>query len=719
MRKTPADSNRVKSLLASGDHHLFKPEELKSDLDTALVFFLAALEVSSHLNDERWTKACTWQLSRCYFERGEVAQGRAAFMQIVQNIQKKGDKAEEADTWMQMGTHMVRNKNTFEEISHYYRQAILLCEQLGEKEKAIDLRKAIADVYLVQGKLDESEKGLLEVIEQYKAIGFPNLHYTYDLLAAVSTLKGNLNRALYFGIEMIKSMEATGDSASAAHFYYRLGRIYDELGQPDKSFEWFKKAYAKEVLSSYGLCNILVINLITLGRPKEALAYSNELYKKQPPREEKERAFYATMQGNCYQALEQFDLAEKYYRDMIYSERLLQKQNTFTSTVNLTMAQFFVKRHRYEDAAPYLKRILAIPEGVVTTQRLKNTYLLLFKVDSAAGNYLSAIRYFQIHKHLNDSIFNATKSRQIEELQIQYETEKKETDIAWLQNEKDLQHVQLQQATFTRNITFGTGALLLVVLALLYNRYRLKQRVNKQLEIQQGEINQTNRALHHLLEEKERLLREIHHRVKNNLQIVMSLLNSQSVFLDNDKAITAIRDSQQRIHSISLIHQKLYQSETISRIDMSVYIRELVDYLQDSFDTGRHIRFDLQTESIELDVTQAVPVGLILNEAISNSIKYAFPDKQPGIITISMQQNEENQIELLVSDNGVGLPRGFNIQESNSLGLGLMSGLSKQLHGDFELKNDRGLAVLARFEQDESDVYRSSNVLPNRIQSSL
>jgi two-component sensor histidine kinase len=200
------------------------------------------------------------------------------------------------------------------------------------------------------------------------------------------------------------------------------------------------------------------------------------------------------------------------------------------------------------------------------------------------------------------------------------------------------------------------------------------------------------------VEEKERLLREIHHRVKNNLQIVMSLLNSQSAYLENNQAIEAIRESQQRIHSISLIHQKLYQSEGAAIINMDSYIRELVEYLQSSFNTGLNIRFDLQIEPIQLDVTQAVPVGLILNEAISNAIKYAFPGKNEGLVRISMQGQSANRVVLIVQDNGVGLKSGFDIDQSKSLGMTLMRGLSEQLNGHFILKNDNGLAICCDFE---------------------
>lgn len=704
LRSAPPDTHRVALLLKLGNYYLYKPEELQPDLDSALMLVREAKALSESLKSDKWIEESNWLLGFCHFERKELLAGRATFKLLADQYRKTGDLSAEAAAWMRMGIQMNRNKYTYEECIRYFQKAIALYRQTGEKELPIVALKEIADVHLNQGKLDESEKELREVIELYKAIGYRNLHYTYDLLAAVSTLKGNMNQALYFALEMIKSMEATGDSSSAATFYHRLGRIYGELGHWEKSIEWYKKSYAKKQGPNYGLCVAIIRGLINLGKAKEALDFINNAIKEGPPKQIIEKAYVASIFGDCYNALGQFDLAERYYLEMIQQERKSQKQNFYTSTVNYTIGAFYVDRNRYQAAAPYLKKVLAIADGIVTVKRLTDTHLLLFKVDSAQGNYFSAIRHFQRHKQLNDSIFSETKSRQIEELQIQYATNKKENDLVMLQNESTLQQSKLQKAQLEKDIIIGGGVLLLLIIGVLYNRFQLKQRINRQLEQQQTEINQTNRTLQLLLQEKERLLREIHHRVKNNLQIVMSLLNSQSAYLDNETALSAIRDSQQRIHSISLIHQKLYQSENSGLIDMSIYIRELVNYLQGSFDTGHSIRFDLQNDAIELDVTQAVPVGLILNEAISNAIKYAFPFKKDGIVTISMQYAEMGDIMLTVSDNGVGLPEAFEIDQCNSLGMSLMRGLSEQLNGKFEMKNHKGLTVSTTFKKEHTIV---------------
>ncbi len=148
----------------------------------------------------------------------------------------------------------------------------------------------------------------------------------------------------------------------------------------------------------------------------------------------------------------------------------------------------------------------------------------------------------------------------------------------------------------------------------------------------------------------------------------MSLLNSQSAYLHNDDALVAIRDSQHRVQAISLIHKKLYQSDNVGVIHMPHYIHELVDYLKDCFDTNRKVSFRIDVSPLQLDVSQAVPIGLILNEAITNSIKYAFTGNREGIIAISFKQSEEGHYTLVIADDGKGLPADFDPAQSRSLG---------------------------------------------------
>jgi len=263
-----------------------------------------------------------------------------------------------------------------------------------------------------------------------------------------------------------------------------------------------------------------------------------------------------------------------------------------------------------------------------------------------------------------------------------------------------LQESELKKSKLLNYLSIGSLFLLLITIGLLYNRYRLKQRNNIKLEIKEKEINKANANLRHLLEEKEWLLKEIHHRVKNNLQTVISLLNSQSAYLDDDMAISAIKNSQHRIHSMSLIHQKLYNSENISTINMPNYIKELVEYLKDSFTLGQRIRFELKIDSLELDVAHAVPLGLILNEAITNSIKYAFPENRTGMIYVTLEGTSENKYLLTISDNGIGFDADISAKKINSFGMSLIKGLSDDLDAKFSLENNNGTILKIEFAEE-------------------
>jgi two-component sensor histidine kinase len=256
------------------------------------------------------------------------------------------------------------------------------------------------------------------------------------------------------------------------------------------------------------------------------------------------------------------------------------------------------------------------------------------------------------------------------------------------------------------------SALLVVLLLVIFSRYRVKQKANRALEEKQEEINQQNQVLERmveeekkitgekdkLLQEKDWLMREINHRVKNNLQVVMSLLHTQTAYLKDEAALSAIQESEHRIHAISLIHRKLYQSDRqLTVIDMGLYIKEVTEYLSDGLDDRHRIVFGLFVDPIELDVVQAVPTGLIINEAVTNSVKYAFPDGRKGQINIYMFRSDSGEIELHIVDNGVGLPEGFDWEHTESLGMSLMRGLTRQLDGRFEVLGSDGLTIRVVF----------------------
>jgi two-component sensor histidine kinase/putative methionine-R-sulfoxide reductase with GAF domain len=204
------------------------------------------------------------------------------------------------------------------------------------------------------------------------------------------------------------------------------------------------------------------------------------------------------------------------------------------------------------------------------------------------------------------------------------------------------------------------------------------------------------------LKEKEVLLKEIHHRVKNNLQIITSLLNLQSAQLQDPEASMLFRESQSRVRSMALIHEKLYQSKDLARVDFNAYVRDLMVYLFRSFATNSDVvRTRIEMDGMYLEIDTAIPCGLIISELVTNALKYAFPDGRRGEIYIGLKRIEERNLSLVVTDDGVGFPDGFDWRESDSLGLQLVTTLTNQLHGTMDVSGTNGASFKLTFpEQD-------------------
>jgi len=208
------------------------------------------------------------------------------------------------------------------------------------------------------------------------------------------------------------------------------------------------------------------------------------------------------------------------------------------------------------------------------------------------------------------------------------------------------------------------------------------------------------------LKEKEILLNEIHHRVKNNLEIISSLLDMSSMRTRNQHAINLLSDAHSKIHTMALIHSQLYQSDRFDRIDMGSYIGKLVDYLSQVYTTKKTLITPIiEHSNIYLTVTQAIPCALVLNEAISNAFKHAFKEGQKGTIEISMQRSTDDTISIRVRDDGIGMPEEIDIYTADSLGLKLMRNLvQEQLMGKIQVERTEGTEIFIEFKILEEEV---------------
>ena len=220
------------------------------------------------------------------------------------------------------------------------------------------------------------------------------------------------------------------------------------------------------------------------------------------------------------------------------------------------------------------------------------------------------------------------------------------------------------------------------------------------------DITQRKKAEEYLqesLKEKEVLLREVHHRVKNNLQIISSLLNLQSSYINDEKAYEYFQESQNRIRSMALIHEKLYRPKDLTKINFSEYLQDLISYLSSMYRKNNHtIIFNTEIEDAYINMDIAITLGLIINELVSNSLKYAFPNNLSGKVSINLHNKNENLV-LSVQDDGIGFPADFDLSNNNSLGLQLVKAFTQQLKGELEINDKNGTTINITFPKLEKD----------------
>jgi two-component sensor histidine kinase len=720
IKKAHTDTARADLLLNLALSYVFRPGEYKSDLDSALLCAKQAENLNREWQNKRIQAKSWFAYSNILRESGnptgahEYIERSLALYRTLDAPSDMGEALlEETNYYPGDNNEVIKKKRA------NYQQALTLFEQAGNKLRQADALKNIGDFDNV---LDEdrrlSMKELKEALAIYASIGYQRLYGVYVILADLCHLEGDFPNMVRYSELAVKNAESTGDtSLQMARIYNEAAAAYLQLGNFESAVAFEKKAIgiAKkyDVLDYYvPMIRTICYPLVCLGRREEAIQQIKEAEKIISSHKESltdpQRASFLSAQIMVYAATKQYDKAASSAKEYV---QLLKKHpaSDFVYMFSSTLIGYFIKAHQGKEAETYADSNLRFSHTTKEKGVISISYLMKSRADSAVDDLRGALTNYQLYKKETDSLFNEASSFQLAQFQVEFETEKKDIAIKVLQQEQELQKSRLEHSRTTNIIVIISVIVLALLLALLYNRYRIKQRLNRQLEQKQQAINERNIALEHLIGEKDGLIREkdwlvkeIHHRVRNNLQIVISLLNAQAEFLENPSARSAIQESRERMEAIAIVHQKLYQAENNTLIHVRTYIFELVDNLQDCFANGSYIHFLLSIADIVLDISQSVPLGLILNEAITNAIKYAYPKGQHGAVRISLQPTKDNRIELRISDDGKGLPPNFDWKNSPSLGLQLINLLAEQLKGELYFVNKAGLEILLIFKRSET-----------------
>jgi two-component system, sensor histidine kinase PdtaS len=698
------DREHLELLILLGSYYAFQPRTYQGSWDSAAYFLTRAVNEGKSLKEEKLKRQALCLLGKIYVQISH-SKTDSLYESLINECRKAGDKRTEARALAYRSRYTAPTVATLQSKIDDSRKAVDLYRILRDIEGEINALTDIGYLLTVTGQLQPAKDTFLKALELAEAIHFPYTHYNAQALSMITTFQGKFGEPLRYTLQTIKIAESCRDSIGWGYFHNNLALLLKAEGRRKEGLEITQRAIKRFIIdrnpSVYNLLIDVINDMDEAGQAKEALELTMNISKDvNEPRTFTDQFFYHYALAVCYLNLNRLNVAETHIIKMDSLETMAEaiRGPLRRSAIHSLRAVVSFKRGRYREAKEYFEKHFITPSvGMRDLTNDLSTYRWLIIVDSALGDNLSMVSHYKKYAQLIDSNFKVTKVRQAEELQVLYQIQEKEHEIAMLTKQTKLEKANSDQATLVKNLTFAGAFGVVIISGLLYRQNRLRRKSNEVITRKNKQLEDLLGSQDRLIKDKEWLLKEIHHRVKNNLQIVMSLLNSQSVYINNDAALTAIHDSQRRMHAMALIHQRLYQSENISAIVMPEYINELVSYVQDSFDAGNRIAFEQTIDLVDLDVSQAIPLGLIINESIVNALKYAFPGGRKGVVSIRLSYEGDDHLLLEVSDNGVGLPSDRIIEQHNSLGLDLMRGLTKQLNGRFSIESNKGLHIAVRF----------------------
>lgn len=690
---------RIRALLQAADYYLFKADIIAQN-DSALLY----LKQAQVLNSKKQLPFTHNHIQILYayikVDTGAATDGYKTYYPVIARCQQSFDKFNERLAWFLMAESILNPQLDSLRLSAYTK-ALHLARATGDKEQELLIRVAMAKVYLDEHKGHLVKNELRTLITE--AVSYPSpLAHACDHLAVYFLNTGIVDSALFYSLRSAHIRTTSGDSTYITNSYNLLSRIYYVLNEHEEGIVWNRKAlnhclYTRKYGIVMPILSSIVADMLQLKRAPEALRLADSILPYIPITTIEDKRNYHKIYGKLYLATAKYKLAqERYFEAMRYGREEGFKYSTDARGSDYrALGVICYHTGQYAQSKVYLDSALAVWQPAARQDFLLQIHKDLCQTDSALGDYRGAMMHMRAVNEISLLLYNKERDKTIEQLSLQYKMRERERDLNLLQKEQLLVHQQLLNTRTMRNWIIAASVLLLFIALLFYRQSRLRRNTNLV-------ITQKNALLEKLLEEKKWLLKEVHHRVKNNLHTIVSLLESQAAFLQED-ALQAVEKSQHRVYAMSLVHQKLYRQDELRVIDMRIYMREFIQYLADSFGAPSHIHFSIAIENIELDVTRAIAVGMITNEAVTNAIKYAFPNNTRGEVSVSLTQKQQT-ITLTIADNGIGMVLQGSQAEINSLGVELMKGFARDLEGTIQFDNRLGTIITITFPVEASYV---------------
>ncbi|WP_394746695.1 histidine kinase dimerization/phosphoacceptor domain -containing protein [Spongiimicrobium salis] len=660
----------------------------------------------------------------------------------LQALIKKSNNGQKIDHFIALAEiyEKVQNRN-LDSAQYYAEQAIKYSEHYKKPTKKIDALYHLGWIKISAKKYDEAELHMQQVLseseeisynigirkgnfgigrvftyknETYKGVSYHERAYELvkengEARSVIVEMAVMLSAQYEYLEQYDKALELLGSvviflddpsitTDTKCRFYMNAGLINFDFDQFDKALEQFIKVleYAKKdnntLYQLIAAANIGNLYTTAPGKRDYNKALAHNLFALDLVNKDQSMSIYKGAIFNYvalnYSYLKMYDEAMLYHEKAIeilqngdlarYGEALLNKGYT-----HLEMGQTAHANTNFDEASRHFLKFIGTQKSKKENsakEKISKSYKTLSVIDSLLGDFQKGFEHFKLYAVYKDSLAAETNLKITERLEFAKQNAEKNAEISQLALENNKQRNQ-------REILIIGLVFIGILLIVLFNRFRLKQKGFNLIQ----EKNEENTLL----------MGEIHHRVKNNLQIILSLIGTQ---IDNHKANKELKavliESKNKIQSMAIIHQNLYRGSNFTKVHANSYIQELIQNLQKSF--SGTLKFNMNIDQKEIKMGLAIPLGLILNELLTNCYKYAFPGHQNDNNTVNIsfkQMDDSRKFQLLVQDNGIGLPEDFDLELSSSFGMQLVQGLVEQLNGKMEILSELGTVFKIYLEE--------------------
>lgn len=563
----------------------------------------------------------------------------------------------------------------------YAKRGVALADKINDKKRQPEFYEMEGRMHANLLQLDSATLFFNKAMKGYVAIGNKKGEATtFFKIAWVSKKNGDPEKALAADLNALKLMEELGDVQGMASAY---GRVSDDLifqQRLQEAADYAQKAV--DICKKNSLQHEMVYALTGAGsvaingsKFPEAFKFFNEALESATRQKFDPMSLsdFTNNRGNAYKRLGKYKEALKDYQ----TARDLAVKTNYTNAMAATLAnlgEVNLLLGNYKEALGYQLETVHLQEKNNDKSNLIENYLHVSNIYEHLGDYHSALDYHKKALALRDSVASNESDSTMSGMLTRYETQKKEETIS----------AQDKEISEQKKIQYlGIGVLVLLLAFIVFGILTYRVRVKRTMLLAAKNA------------ENELLLKEIHHRVKNNLEVVSSLLALQSAQIEDPNTRNAMQESQNRVHSIGIVHQKLYQGKTLDAIEMKDYFLNLSESVLDSFGAEKRIKIELAMEKLDIDIDTAVPLGLIVNELLTNTIKYAFPEGRDGRVLIKLEKQKNGNLYLEVADNGMGKS---GVTKGTGFGTQLISLLTRQLGGSMREEIKNGTRILFDFK---------------------